>query len=283
MAKWMIPVVARALGSLALVLGLVLSATVGSAGTRMVMETSRLSDGKVLDRSVLHIDGHRLRLDSDGGKNSIVYLADQRRVWLLDHADRSYFEVDQQTTAGIARSLDNVNKELRARLGRLPADQQKAAEKLLNDTLGPSSEARRPEVVVVPTGDSETLEGTNCRVFDVMRDGELVADVCKAEFADVGVGADTLSAVGDLSVFLRETVTSLAPKRVRGQGLDALDSFERIEGVPLRIRAYEGGTPVRQSHVRDLEQRDFPDTDFSVPPGYSRQAGINVRDHIGKP
>lgn len=253
------------------------------AGTQMVMETSRLSDGKLLDRSVLRIDGPRLRLDSGGGKSSIVYHADQRLVWMLDHDDQSYIEVDQETTAGIARSLDNVNKELRGRLDALPADQRAAAEKLLNQTLGPSSEVKRPEVVIVPTGGSETLEGTDCRVFDVLRDGERVADVCKAEFAALGVGAETLSAVGDLSTFLRETVTSLAPKSVRGQGLDALDSFERIDGVPLRVRAYEGGTAVRQSRIRDLETLDFPASDFRVPDNYSKQVGLNIRNHIGGP
>ncbi len=267
-------------GALLVVFG---AAIPSAAGTRMVMETSRLSDGKLLDRSVLLVDGPRLRLDSGGGKTSIVYHADERLVWMLDHDDRSYFEVDQQTTAGIARSLDNVNKELRARLDSLPADQRAAAERLLNKTLGPSSEVKRPEVVIVPTGDSETLEGTACRVFEVLRDGERVADVCKAEFAALGVGADTLSAVGDLSAFLRETVTSLAPKRIREEGLDALDSFERIDGVPLRVRAYEGGTAVRQSRIRDLEARDFPATDFRVPDGYSKQLGLNIREAIGGP
>ncbi len=251
--------------AIALALGAVQAA---SAGTRFVMETTRVSDGKLLDRSVVRVDGPRMRLDAGGGKNSVLYRADERHVWMLDHEDRSYVEVDQATTATIARSLDNVNKELRARLDTLPASQRDAAERLLNQTLGPSSEQPRVSVVVVPTGESETIEGTGCRMFEVLRDGTRVADVCKAEFADVGVGQATLAAVGDLSVFLRETVTSLAPKRIREEGLDALDSFERLDGVPLRVRAYEQGRVVRQSHIRELETLDLPASDFAVPSGY---------------
>ncbi len=249
----------------------------------MVMETSRLADGKVLETTVLRIDGDRLRVDTDGGENSVVYHADQQLLWMLDHGDRSYFEIDQEMTAGLARSIDRLNKEARSRLGSLPPEQRKSLEGLLDKTLGPGSEEKRPEIVVVPTGDSDVLEGKNCRVYEVLRDGQRVADVCRAEFSDVGLQPQTLDAVRGLATFLRETVTALAPDKVRNQGLDALDSFDRLDGVPLRVRSYEDGKPVRQSRVTNLEDQAFPGSDFEVPSGYNKEIGLNIREHVGKP
>lgn len=254
-----------------------------SAGTYLVVETSRLSDGELLERTVLHVDGARLRVDTDGGKTSVVYLADRRLVWLLDHEDRSYIEVDQKTTESLARKLGHLNQELRTRIHDLPAKHRAAAERLLNKTLGPGAKVAAPKVVVVPTGKSEVIEGRACRGFDILRGGQRVADVCQAGFADVGVGPETLSALRDLAGFLRNSIASLAPESLRSQGLDALDSFDRLEGVPLRVRAYEDGKAVRQSRVTELASRDFPETDFAVPGDYQKQLGLKIRDHIGPP
>lgn len=266
-----------------LVLPLLLAAAHAGAGTVLVFETTRLADGAVLERTELRADGSRLRLDTDGGRSSVVYLADRKTVRVLNHGERSYLEVDQQTTANLARGLDRVNQELRGRLDGLPASHRDAAEQLLNSTLGPGSEAPQPEVVVVPTGQSDEVEGRACREYDVLRDGTRVADVCKADFADVGVAPETLDALRELSAFLRESLSALAPAGLRGRSLEALDSFGNLDGVPLRVRAYESGAPVRQSRVTDLATRALPAADFSIPDGYRKTVGLNVRDHIGGP
>ena len=94
---------------------------------------------------------------------------------------------------------------------------------------------------------------------------------------------ETLQAVRDLATFLRESIASLAPESVRGQGLDALDSFDRLEGVPLRVVSIQRGEPVRQSRVTELVGRDFDAQVFSVPGGYAKQLGLNIRQGIGGP
>ncbi len=267
--------------SLALLILLV--AGPAGAGTFLVLETTRLDDGSLLERTELRADGTRLRVDTDGGRSSVVYLAEERTVRVLNHAERSYLEVDQQTTQQVARGLEKVNRELRDRLDSLPASQRAAAERLLNQTLGPGAETKRPEVVVVPTGGSDEIEGHACREFDVLRDGTRVADVCKAEYAEVGVAPETLGALRELAGFLRESLAALAPEGLRGRSLDALDSFDHLDGVPLRIRAYESGTPVRQSRITDIVTRTLPKTDFAVPDGYTKSVGLNIREHIGSP
>lgn len=267
----------------ALALLLLLFAPAAKAGTFLVLETTRLADGKVLERTELRADGARLRVDTDGGRSSVVYLADQKTVRVLNHGDRSYLEVDQQTTASLARGLQRTNQELRSRLDALPASQRAAAERLLDSTLGPDTRETRPEVVVVPTGQTDEVQGHACREFEVLRDGTRVADVCKAEYAEVGVAPETLDALRQLAGFLRESLSALAPKGLRGRSLDALDSFDHLDGVPLRVRAYEGGSAVRQSRMTDLATRSLPDSDFSVPAGYRKTVNIGIRDHIGAP
>ncbi|MBW2396999.1 MAG: hypothetical protein JRG95_22345 [Deltaproteobacteria bacterium] len=253
------------------------------AGTFLILETTRLADGKVLERTELRAEGSRLRLDTDGGRSSVIYLADQQTVRVLNHKKRSYLEVDQQTTESLARGLKRANQELRSRLEGLPASQREAAERLLNSTLGPDTAKATPEVVIVPTGGTDEIEGRACREFEVLKEGTRVADVCKADFAAVGIVPETLDGLRQLAGFLRESLSALAPEGLRGRSLDALDSFDQLDGVPLRVRAYERGEAVRQSRITEIETRQLPSSDFAVPQGYQKTVGLNVRDHIGAP
>ncbi len=268
----------------ALLAGLLVSGSFEAvAGTRLVMETSRLSDGKVLDRTVLRADGDRLRIDADEGRTSIVYLADRALIWMLDHEERSYVEVDPQTTTKVTRQLSRIEREMRARLATLPAKQRAAAERLLDRTLGPEQATERPEVVLVPTGGRERIDDFPCREFDLLRGGTKVADLCKAEFSEAGVDPASLASVQRLAAFLGEAVRSIAPSGMQGRGLDALDSFTRLDGIPMRVRAYEKGVPVRQSIVTELATPNFADADFALPEGYARKLGIKVREGLGAP
>jgi len=234
-------------------------------------------------RTVLRADGDRLRIDADGGRTSIVYLADRALIWMLDHEERSYVELDPQTTTKVTRQLGRIERELRARLASLPAKQRAAAERLLDRALGPEQPTRAPEVVLVPTGKSERIDDLPCREFDLLRGGEKVADLCKAEFSEAGVDPASLASVRRLAAFLAEAVQSIAPAGMQGRGLDALDSFTRLDGLPMRVRAYEKGVPVRQSLVTELATPSFAAAEFALPQGYARKLGIKVREGVGGP
>lgn len=253
------------------------------AGTFLVLETTRLVDGKILERTELRAEGPLLRLDTDGGRSSVIYLADQQTVRVLNHKERSYLEVDQQTTESLARGLKRANQEVRSRLEGLPASQRAAAERLLNSTLGPDTAKASPEVVIVPTGGTDEIQGHACREFEVLKEGTRVADVCKADFSAVGVVPETLDGLRQLAGFLRESLSALAPEGLRGRSLDALDSFDQLDGVPLRIRAYERGEAVRQSRITEIETRELAGDAFAVPQGYEKSLGLNVRKHLGGP
>lgn len=253
-----------------------------SAGTFLVIETTRLTDGKVLERTELRADGSRVRIDTDDGRNSVIYLADQKTVQLLDHTARSYLEVDQQTTENLTRTLERASREIRSHLDALPASQRAAAERLLDGTLGPSA-SQTPQVVIVPTGRTDEVEGRSCREFDILREGIRVADVCKAEFSEVGIVPETLDALRQLVGFLRESLSALAPEGLRGQGLEALDSIGQLDGVPLRVRAYENGVPIRQSRMVEIATRPLGAADFAIPDGYRKMVSLKIRKHIGPP
>jgi hypothetical protein len=260
-----------------------LAAAGASAGTRVAAETrvvgkaSARREAPGPEQASAWIDGRRLRVDANGGKNSVIYRGDEDSAFLIDHAEKTYVKVDRGTTAAVSRTVEQANREMRERLEGLPPEQRAAMEKLLDGTLGPAPEAL-PPVTVRPTGERDLVEGIPCDESEVVREGQRVALVCTASFQAAGVSAATFDVVRELAVFLRESVASLAPGTVRQEGLDALQGVDHLQGVPLRVRAYEKGRLRSETVVKEIVEEPVPATRFEVPAGYRGGFSIGELD-----
>jgi hypothetical protein len=63
----------------------------------------------------------------------------------------------------------------------------------------------------------------------------------------------------------------------RHEGLAALESFGRLEGVPMRVRTYSGGKVDTETVVTKIQSKTLPKSAFDLPQGYSPQLRINIR------
>jgi hypothetical protein len=60
-----------------------------------------------------------------------------------------------------------------------------------------------------------------------------------------------------------------------------LAGAERIEGVPLRVRAWPTDAPASESRIARAAARDYPPERFQAPPGYQPGLGIQVGPEAG--
>jgi len=68
----------------------------------------------------------------------------------------------------------------------------------------------------------------------------------------------------------------MAPDAYRQDGVDALEAFDRLDGVPLRVRAFDGGVPAWEVRVLRIESREPPATAFALPDGYTRKLPVDL-------
>lgn len=245
----------------------VLLAQGAAAGTRIETETRRLGvENPRVDRSVVRVEGNRMCLDPDSGQRSVIYRGDRDLAWLLNHREHSYLQVDRATTAAIARGRERANEVLREGIAGLSPQRRAAMERLLDSALGPVSAP--PAVTVRATGRRDSIQRIACEEFELFRGKERFAQVCVADYGAAGLSPGTRKAVRELAVFLREAVTALAPKEFRQLGLDALDSFEQIEGFPLRVRAAVNGGPMSETLVTKIAEESIDPRTFDLPAGY---------------
>ena len=261
-----------------------------TAATFVVIESGHLggaasaqtgSEEEEPDRIEIWAEAQHMRVDLAGGRHSILYSVDQGIVWALDHERRTVLELDRSTATGAAARLRGVEAELRARTADLPPEARQAARGLLDSAFGPESLAR-PTLELRETPEEGEVRGIPCRVHELHVDGALTARFCEARLEDAGLPAEALAPVRSLSAFARD-VSPLMPKRLHSSGLAALDLFDRVEGVPLRIRTYEGEQATREAVVTEVVQSEAPEGSFQVPEGYRSDIAIRVRERLGGP
>ncbi len=268
------------LAALLAALGLLGGPISGAAATFLVIESGAIGE-RERERTEIWAEAERMRVDLAAGRHSIVYSVEHGIVWALDHERRSVLELDRSTATGVATRLRGVEAELRTRTAALPPKAREAARGLLDSTFGPEALAR-PALELRATPVEDAVRGIPCRVSELYVDGALPATFCEARLVDADVPADALAPVRSLSAFARD-VSPLLPNRLVSAGLAALDLFDRVDGVPLRVRSFEGGRAAREAIVTEVSQADPPDGAFDVPEGYRSEIAIKVRERIGGP
>jgi len=248
------------------------------AATRVISVTR--SGNAAPQRSTFLADGPRFRLEPDAA-TSVIYRSDRGVLWLLDHPSHTYLEVDRAQYQSMGRLLAEQRAEQHARLSVLPPEQRAGAERLLDEAL--RAPAAQPQVEVRETGRSDRIAGIPCTVVEVRRGTEKVAEVCRASFVAAGVPRARFAALRDMASFLRDSASALVPESLRKGGIGTLASFDALEGLPMRIRAYQDGALRLETQIVSLEETPVGDAAFEIPPEYQPKITIKVRKGVGGP
>lgn len=243
------------------------------AATLFRTETHQLDAKAPVRENTLLADGQRMRLDA--GDSSVVFLAEPGTLYVLDHSDHSYVEVDRNAMQSVAKSLGEAKAEMRERLANLPPERREKAEKLLADSVGPDRKAVKTEVR--QTGRKETIAGIPCSDVELWVNGKKEADVCRASFAAAHVPREDLDAVREMVGMLRSSVAALAPDSLREGGLDAIGTMQQVDSLPLRMVTYRDGKPSLETRVLEVKEEAAPATAFEVPKDYHPRISIQVR------
>ena len=62
----------------------------------------------------------------------------------------------------------------------------------------------------------------------------------------------------------------------RNEALAALESFGRLQGVPMRVRAYSADSIESETVVTRIQRKALPKSAFDLPQGYRAKLSINI-------
>jgi Domain of unknown function (DUF4412) len=213
------------------------------------------------------LDGNRLRMEMTKADNTsavLIFRGDRNLLWSVNDKRRTYTEVDRARMQAMLAESEATRKEMQAKFDKVP--QEKRMEMLRMLAQG-SPKKERPPPTIKPTGRTDKVGGIVCHEVEVLRDGEKLREVCVADWKAAGVTKADLAALHDLNTFEDETVGTMGG---RAQD-DALELFDVLDGLPLRVRTFRGGQARTELRVVKIEHKKTVDAAlFEVPEGYKK-------------
>ncbi|HEY2386811.1 MAG TPA: DUF4412 domain-containing protein [Candidatus Binatia bacterium] len=215
----------------------------------------------------IQLESDRLRMEltrQNGSEAVLIFRGDRNVMWSVNDKRRTYTEVDRARMQEMVAQSDATRKQMEKDFDKVPPE--KRAEMLRLLAQGAPKKKREPPTIQ-PTGRTDKVGGIPCHEVEVLRNGEKLREVCVADWKATGIGKADLGALRDLNTFEDDTVGALG---ARTQD-DALELFEMLDGLPVRVRTFRAGQPRTELRVVKIERKAIDAQRFEVPAGYTRR------------
>jgi hypothetical protein len=257
-----------------------LVASSASAGVVMTFENRVGQDqGKAM---VMSVEGLRLRMDlpaDPNGSNSMIFLGDEDRLLALNHSDKTYFELDEETLSGLGDQLGGAMEQamaaLQEQLKNVPPEQREMVERMMKEQMPKMAQAGAApisEAEIRRTSERGSAAGVTCTDYELWRDGNREQVFCVAEWSKVPEAHQAMEAMNALADFYSRVMASFQQK-LGGQFAMPANPFgelEKLGGLPVRVRQYEDGALVSESVLQSIVSAPVERSLLSAPAGYSR-------------
>ncbi len=230
-----------------------IAGTVAAADTRLVYEgaggtfTVSMRPGEV-------------RIDDASG-NWQLYRQSSNTIYSVNPADNSYTRMDEDVATAIGRQMADLRQQIEAQIQQLPASQRDVARSVLAEQILGLGDAEH-SVALDRTGREDNVAGVNCRIVQVVRDGDPGETLCVATPDALGVS--------DASFDTMKAMFRLMRTMLEGTGFEAVGlPYLNLSGMPIRFHdtvSEQQRTLVRVSHDT------LDDALFDIPNTYIEQA-----------
>jgi hypothetical protein len=245
-----------------------LSSLLSSPGHAATLAEFSVTDAQGRYTQAAYIGDGRVSLQNQDDPSGTELLYDSRKdnVFLIEHADRTYSELDRATVEGLAEQAAGVRETISG--NTTPEQQQQIAGMLesigLQGLVQPADQSRSR---VVRTSEMRNVSGHACNVVRVFRNDQLNTVMCVASR-----GALKLP---DADYQVLESMLSFG-SYVAGHASDILGDFgatlpridpAEIDGLPIAVTDLDDGvTVVLQRLLHAPDRAGGP----VLPRGYSR-------------
>jgi hypothetical protein len=194
--------------------------------------------------------------------------------YIIDDKDKTYVMFDKATMEQLAKKISSAMEKMKAQLAQLPPEQRAQMEQMMP---GLSGDDRKWTVEVVDTGKSDKVDGRNCHVWDVKREGKLDDQICVVAYSDLPGKENFQVMFANFAKVFEEMAKSVP--MLAGMMTNEFSAQSKVNGYPVRSRGYEDGTLGDEEQVMKVwREETIPAATFEIPAGYKQKQmpmGVN--------
>lgn len=248
------------------------AAALAAEGFSLVDKTTLHASNRVTTTRVF-IEPTRVAVNSEGAgkKTSMVFLADQEIIRIIDHSGRKYHEMTRQDIEKLGNQMNEMMQKMQEQLKNLPPQQRAMMEKMMKGKM--PGAAQQVEKTVYTAAGSGEVGGRTCARYEGRRAGKKHDEVCTVAFSEFG------AKIQDFAVFrkLGDLFAKLSPKNADEFlqfGGDDWEQQQGYPGIPIERKTFSNGKLVSTHVVETVERMEIPEDVFTVPAGYKKQKGF---------
>ena len=243
-------------------------ATSAVAGVRVETVTrdikTKTPDGPT--HTVLVQDG-KVRTTSGHGGTMII---SGDMIYIVNDEQKSYREMTKAQMQQMAGQAGAAMAAMQERMKNMSPEQRAMMERMMGGQVpGGMSPAGKPDTWdAKDTGKSDTAEGRKCRVWNLLRNGKLLEELCVVPFSSLPGKEDFEKTFKELAEVFAE-VTKGMPNAD-----NAAKARMTVNGYPVRTRPYDASGKLRgtENVMTKWAEETVAASSFQVPKGYKKQA-----------
>jgi hypothetical protein len=244
-----------------------LSAAGAQAGVYVETVERNLTTGTTRGAQKMYVQGSNGRFVDEQG---LVTIIKNGTLTVVDDRKKTFVNFDKATMDKLGKEVSAAMAQMKEQLAQLPPEQRAQVEQMMQAQMpGLSSEGKQWTVEAQDTGKTDTVEGRQCRLWDVKRNGELDEQLCVVPFSSLP-GKENFQEVFASFARVFEEMAKSVPM-LAGVMSTEFDAQAKVNGFPVRSRSYEHGRLAPEEQVMKVWREEaIPASQFEVPAGYRK-------------
>lgn len=251
---------------IAMFAGGLLAAHVASAGVYVETVTHNITTDSTKPKQTMYVQGSSGKFVNPDG-TSVLIKGDTMHI--INDGERSYLVFDKATMQEFAKRISAVMEQQKEQLAKLPPEQRAQAEQSLGGMA--AAEGKQRTVEVKDTGKSDKVDGRACKLWDVIRDGQLDEQICVVPFSALPGKEDFKAVFASFAKVFDEMAKSIP--MLSGMMANEFDALAKVNGYPVRQRNYDdrGKLEDEETLVKVWREETIPASTLEIPAGYKLQ------------
>ena len=243
-------------------------ALVGSAQAGTVMDiVNRDLANKTETPAKTFAQNGKMRIETGGPQDSFAIFRDDT-IYTFDPKQKSYMAMDRASIKRLADQLNPALKMLQEQMANMPPEQRAQMEKMLGTKL---PDGKEPVEEVRKTSRTATIAGHTCTYAEILQDGVVQTETCVVPAAQLKGSRELYDAAVKVSALLQDMINSVDLPMLKQMANRQMENFDRLGGVPVLTRTFDGGQPVHEATVKAIRTEALAETLFEIPAGYKKQ------------
>ncbi len=217
----------------------------------------------------------KMQMHSKDNEGEMIFRGDRREMIMVDHDERAYTVIDQQTIAEIGAKMSEAERMMAEALKNVPPEQRPMMERMMKQRMPQQSAAPRAPITLEKTGETATHNGYPCVRYDVIRGGRAIRELWVTDWDNVEGAEEVVKVFQDMAEFMSGMLEALPQMGGRGPVVEEnmFEYMNRLDGFPVVTRELSsGGEVTSESELRSVERQSLDPAVFEPPAGYKARS-----------